>query len=639
MNLLTAEQLTKAYGERKIFDEADFSIQEGEKIGIIGVNGTGKSTLLKILAGQEECDDGQITMGNNLKIAYLPQTPVFEQGDTVLEAALKGNVSASADDRWTREAEARAMLNELDLTDFDQPVEQLSGGQRKRAALVRVLMSEGDILILDEPTNHLDQVKTQWLENYLLKFRGAIVLVTHDRYFLDRVVTRIVEIDHGKFYSYPGSYSRFVELKAERQNMEIATERKRQSILRTELQWLMRGARARSTKQKAHIQRIEQMQEIQAPDVAEQKVEMSSVASRLGRKTIEAEHISKSYDGKVLFDDFSYIFLKGDRIGIVGRNGCGKSTLLKVLTGNLQPDSGSVDFGSTVKIAYFSQENEALDERLKAIEYVREGAEYIRTKDGVITASAMLERFLFDGEKQWTQISRLSGGEKRRLYLLRLLMEAPNVLILDEPTNDLDIRTLTVLEDYLDEFEGIVITVSHDRYFLDRVVRRIFAFEGGGQVRQYEGGYSDYDAVRTREGQNPEDGALPDGKNGRTGTDGNGAGKSGGSAAGTNTGSGTAEAGDGEVSSKRPPREKKLKLSYKEEREAAVIDDEIAALEEKIQDLEAQIASNASNFVKLNELMAQKAQAEEALEQKMDRWVYLNDLMEQIARERAEKKG
>ena len=624
MNLLTAEQLTKAYGERKIFDEADFSIQEGEKIGIIGVNGTGKSTLLKILAGQEECDDGQITMGNNLKIAYLPQTPVFKQGDTVLEAALKGNVSASADDRWTREAEAKAMLNELDLTDFDQPVEQLSGGQRKRAALVRVLMSEGDILILDEPTNHLDHEMSQWLENYLLKFRGAIVLVTHDRYFLDRVVTRIVEIDHGKFYSYPGSYSRFVELKAERQNMEIATERKRQSILRTELQWLMRGARARSTKQKAHIQRIEQMQEIQAPDVAEQKVEMSSVASRLGRKTIEAEHISKSYDGKVLFDDFSYIFLKGDRIGIVGRNGCGKSTLLKVLTGNLPPDSGSVDFGSTVKIAYFSQENEALDERLKAIEYVREGAEYIRTKEGVVTASAMLERFLFDGEKQWTQISRLSGGEKRRLYLLRLLMEAPNVLILDEPTNDLDIRTLTVLEDYLDEFEGIVITVSHDRYFLDRVVRRIFAFEGGGQVRQYEGGYSDYDAVRTREGRNPEDSDSVDGKNSRTGAV---------------DGIDQAETGNSEAASKRPPREKKLKLSYKEEREAAVIDDEIAALEEKIQDLEEQISSNASNFVKLNELMAQKAQAEEALEQKMDRWVYLNDLMEQIARERAEKKG
>ena len=624
MNLLTAEQLTKAYGERKIFDEADFSIQEGEKIGIIGVNGTGKSTLLKILAGQEECDDGQITMGNNLKIAYLPRTPVFEQGDTVLEAALKGNVSASADDRWTREAEAKAMLNELDLTDFDQPVEQLSGGQKKRAALVRVLMSEGDILILDEPTNHLDHEMSQWLENYLLKFRGAIVLVTHDRYFLDRVVTRIVEIDKGKFYSYPGSYSRFVELKAERQNMEIATERKRQSILRTELQWLMRGARARSTKQKAHIQRIEQMQEIQAPDVAEQKVEMSSVASRLGRKTIEAEHISKSYDGKVLFDDFSYIFLKGDRIGIVGRNGCGKSTLLKVLTGNLPPDSGSVDFGSTVKIAYFSQENEALDERLKAIEYVREGAEYIRTKDGVITASAMLERFLFDGEKQWTQISRLSGGEKRRLYLLRLLMEAPNVLILDEPTNDLDIRTLTVLEDYLDEFEGIVITVSHDRYFLDRVVRRIFAFEGGGQVRQYEGGYSDYDAVRTREGRNPEDSDSVDGKNSRTGAV---------------DGIDQAETGNSEAASKRPPREKKLKLSYKEEREAAVIDDEIAALEEKIQDLEEQISSNASNFVKLNELMAQKAQAEEALEQKMDRWVYLNDLMEQIARERAEKKG
>ena len=605
MNLLTMEQISKSYGEKYLFREADFSINEGEKIGVIGVNGTGKSTLLRILAGKEEADSGKLTMGSKLKISYLPQTPVFEEGQTVLEAALFGN--ATEENRWAMEAEAKAMLNELDMPCFDVPVGQLSGGQRKRAALVNVLLARGDILILDEPTNHLDSAMSAWLEEYLLKFRGAVVLVTHDRYFLDRIVTRIVEIDRGKLYGYPGSYSEFVRLKAERQNMEIASERKRQSILRTELQWLMRGARARSTKQKAHIARIDKLQAVEAVK-EEQAVEMSSLSSRLGRKTIEVDGISKAYGDHVLFRDFSYIFLKNDRIGIIGRNGCGKSTLLRVITGRMAPDAGSVEFGSTVKVAYFAQENEELDERQKAIEYVREGAEYIRTKDGVVTASAMLERFLFDGEKQWTQISRLSGGEKRRLYLLRLLMEAPNVLVLDEPTNDLDIRTLTILEDYLDEFEGIVLTVSHDRYFLDRVVRRIFAFEEDGSLRQYEGGYSDYEIAskRIRDDRPKEQTAASEKK--------------------------AAIAPGGKDRGRQ--REKKLKLSYREAREAETIDEEIEALETRIGQLTKDMEKFSSDFVKLNEIMEKKAKAEEELEYKMERWVYLNELKEQIENEK-----
>ncbi|MCI5481185.1 MAG: ABC-F family ATP-binding cassette domain-containing protein [Lachnospiraceae bacterium] len=605
MNLLTMEQISKSYGEKYLFREVDFSINEGEKIGVIGVNGTGKSTLLRILAGKEEADSGKLTMGSKLKISYLPQTPVFEEGQTVLEAALFGN--ATEENRWAMEAEAKAMLNELDMPCFDVPVGQLSGGQRKRAALVNVLLARGDILILDEPTNHLDSAMSAWLEEYLLKFRGAVVLVTHDRYFLDRIVTRIVEIDRGKLYGYPGSYSEFVRLKAERQNMEIASERKRQSILRTELQWLMRGARARSTKQKAHIARIDKLQAVEAVK-EEQAVEMSSLSSRLGRKTIEVDGISKAYGDHVLFRDFSYIFLKNDRIGIIGRNGCGKSTLLRVITGRMAPDAGSVEFGSTVKVAYFAQENEELDERQKAIEYVREGAEYIRTKDGVVTASAMLERFLFDGEKQWTQISRLSGGEKRRLYLLRLLMEAPNVLVLDEPTNDLDIRTLTILEDYLDEFEGIVLTVSHDRYFLDRVVRRIFAFEEDGSLRQYEGGYSDYEIAskRIRDDRPKEQTAASEKK--------------------------AAIAPGGKDRGRQ--REKKLKLSYREAREAETIDEEIEALETRIGQLTKDMEKFSSDFVKLNEIMEKKAKAEEELEYKMERWVYLNELKEQIENEK-----
>lgn len=603
MNVLTIEHLTKAYSERVLLNDAAFSLQEGEKVGVIGINGMGKSTLLKILAGVEEPDEGKLIKGNHVKIGYLPQTPVFESGQTVLSAVLKGSMENPED--FVGESEAKAMLYSLGFTDFDQPVEELSGGQKKRVALVEVLLNPVDLLVLDEPTNHLDNQMSEWLEETLMKYRGTLVMVTHDRYFLDRVVTRIVEVDKGNICSYPGSYSKFVELKEQRLNMEQATERKRQSILRTELEWLARGARARSTKQKAHIQRIEEMRAVQAP-VSDGQVEISSTSSRMGRKTIEVTGLCKSYGSKVLFCDYEYTFLKGERIGIIGSNGCGKSTLLKVLTGRVLPDSGSVEVGQTVKIGYFSQENEYMDESLKAIEYVREGAEYIQTKDGKITASAMMERFLFDGTMQWTQIAKLSGGEKRRLYLLRILMDAPNVLILDEPTNDLDIQTLTILEDYLDAFDGIVITVSHDRYFLDRVVRRIFAFEEDGHIQQYEGGYSDY--LISWELRHPKEEDNSQGKKENSGS-----------------------SNDRTKKKKEKPRgERKLKFTFKEQREFETIDDDIAELEEKIADTEKAILSAATDFVKLSELTEKKDQLEHQLEEKMDRWVYLNDLAEQI---------
>ena len=591
MNLLTAEHIVKAYSERVLLDDVNFSIHQGEKVGVIGTNGMGKSTLLKIVAGAEEADQGEIIKGNKVHIRYLPQTPVFEKSMTVLEAVLQGNINDI--NQWSIESEAKTILRELALTDYEQKVEELSGGQKKRVALANAILAPVEILILDEPTNHLDDEMSQWLEEYLLRFRGAVLLVTHDRYFLDRVVTRIVEVDKGKLYSYPGSYSEFVRLKAERQNMEIASERKRQSILRTELEWLHRGARARSTKQKAHIERIEQMQEQKAPK-KEVQVQMTSIASRLGKKTIEVNGVGKAYNGKSLFDDFSYIFLKNDRIGIIGPNGCGKSTLVKIITGNLKPDSGTVEVGETIKIGYFSQENEYMDESLKAIEYVKEVGEYVHTVNGVISASQIMEQFLFDGTMQWTQISRLSGGEKRRLYLLRILMSQPNVLILDEPTNDLDIQTLTILEDYLDAFDGIVITVSHDRYFLDRIVRRIFAFENG-YIRQYEGNHSDYLLAR------PE----PMGKIGNV-----------------------------EAKPEKEKTEKvktqKLKFSYKEQKEFETIDEDIEKLEHAIADRERLIGLNVSDFVKLNQLTKEKEELERSLEEKLERWEYLTELNEKI---------
>ena len=596
MNLLTMEHITKSYTDRILLDDVGFSINENEKIGVIGINGMGKSTLLKVVAGIEECDSGNISMGNQVKICYLPQTPVFEEGTTVLKAAVEGNVDEL--NQWTIEADAKSMLNQLGFTDFNEKVEHMSGGQKKRIALVNALLTSADILVLDEPTNHLDNAMSEWLENYLIQFRGALLMVTHDRYFLDRVVNRIVEVDSGKLYNYPGNYSEFVRLKEERQNIALATERKRKSLLRTELEWLMRGARARSTKQKAHIDRIKAMQEIKDIE-AEKKVILDSVSSRMGNKTIELSDISKSYGNKNLINDYNYIFLKNDRIGIIGPNGCGKTTLLRIINGIVTPDTGTVEVGQTIKIGYFSQENEYMDHSMKAIEYVKEFGEYIQTSDGKITASTMLERFLFDGAMQYSKIEKLSGGEKRRLYLLGVLMSSPNVLILDEPTNDLDIQTLTILEDYLDRFDGIIIVVSHDRYFLDRTVRRIFSFEGNGKIRQFEGGYSDY-LIRKELEKEPEE--LPIKKE-KT-----------------------------ESSSKNTWKSgnKKLKFSYKEQREFETIDEDIAKLEEKIEALENQMEANATNSVKLKELIEEKEKVEAQLDEKMDRWIYLNDLNERI---------
>lgn len=598
MNLLTIENLTHAFTERKLFDQADFSINEGDKVGLIGINGTGKSTLLKIAAGLEIPDSGKVTKGNQVTIRFLSQNPEFNEDMTALEAVMHQNKTKL--NEWSLESEAKAMLNKLEIVDFDQKIRQLSGGQKKRVALANILLATTDILILDEPTNHLDNAMSEWLEEYLNQFRGALIMVTHDRYFLDRVSNRIVEIDKGQIYSYPGNYSEFVRLKEARQNMELATERKRQSILKTELEWLARGARARSTKQKAHIARIEEMQERKGPQ-EDLSVEMNSISSRLGRKTIEVTGLSKSYGEKVLFRDYSYIFLKGERIGIIGPNGCGKSTLLKIINGIAEADSGTIDIGQTVKIGYFSQESEAMDDSMKVIDYIREAGEYVQTTEGTITASQMLERFLFDGTMQWNLIGKLSGGEKRRLFLLRILMTAPNVLILDEPTNDLDIQTLTILEDYLDSFDGIVITVSHDRYFLDRVVRRIFAFEENGVIQQYEGGYSDYliaCELRNSSGDNQTTVQPKETKTVKI-------------------------------------KEKKLKFTYQEQKDFETIDEDIEKLEKQLKQLEEEMLEAASNYGKLGELMQQKEELLEKLDDKMQRWEYLNDLAERIEQERA----
>ena len=599
MNLLTMEHIIKSYTDRILLNDIGFSISENEKIGVIGINGMGKSTLLKVVAGIEPYDSGKISMRSQVKICYLPQTPVFESGTTVLKAAVEGNIDEM--NQWTVEADAKAMLNQLGFTEYDEKIEHMSGGQKKRIALVNALLTSADILVLDEPTNHLDNAMSEWLEEYLIQFRGAVLMVTHDRYFLDRVVNRIVEVDNGKLYSYPGNYSEFVRLKEERQSMALATERKRKSMLRTELEWLSRGARARSTKQKAHIDRIKAMQEIQ--DIQEEKrVSMSSVASRMGNKTIELSDISKSYGERILIKNYNYIFLKNDRIGIIGPNGCGKTTLLKIINGIIRSDTGTVEMGQTIRVGYFSQENEYMDDSEKVIDYVKEVGEYITTPEGKITASQMLENFLFDGAMQWSRIEKLSGGEKRRLYLLRVLMSSPNVLIMDEPTNDLDIQTLTILEDYLDRFDGIIIIVSHDRYFLDRTVNRIFSFEGEGEIRQFEGGYSDYLIRKELE-------AVPEEK----------------------VSAGKAEKADKDANKDAwKQHEKKIRFTYKEQKEFESIDDDIAELEGEIEKLDQEIAQNVTNSSRLNDLLKEKEQIEQALDEKMDRWVYLNDLNEQI---------
>lgn len=607
MNLLTAEHLTKVFTQRRLLDDTDFSINEGEKIGVIGINGTGKSTLLRLIAGLEEPDEGTITRGRNLTIRYLPQTPVFDEGATVLDAILKDNVNSI--NEWSVESEALSAINRLGLPAASEKVAHLSGGQRKRIALANAVLAPVDILILDEPTNHLDSEMADWLEDYLTDFRGAIVMVTHDRYFLDSIATRIVEVDKGKIYSYPGNYAEYLMLKAERQNIEIASERKRQSLLRTELAWLARGARARSTKQKAHIDRIRAMQAVQAP-VEDAKIQISSVSSRMGRTTIELENISKSYGDRCLIRDYTYIFLRDDRIGITGPNGCGKSTLLKIINGIIPPDSGTVTIGQTIRIGYFSQESEDMDCSLTAIEYIKEAGEYIKISDGRITASQLMERFLFDGTMQWSKIEKLSGGEKRRLYLLRVLMSEPNVLILDEPTNDLDIQTLEILEEYLDHFDGIVITVSHDRYFLDRIARRIFAFGDNGSIRQYEGGYSDYlNAKKETEHTSVSAASSPE------------------LSGGTDHAPSESAPSD---SRKTWGGTKKLKFSYKEQKEFETIDSDIAALEEALDALEARVAAAATDYGKLNALLLEKNELQSRLDEKLERWVYLNELNEKI---------
>ncbi len=611
MNLVTIEHLTKSYTERLLFDDTSFSINEGEKIGLIGVNGTGKSTLLKIVAGLEDADSGSVVRGRSLYIRYLSQIPEFAEGDTVLESVMRENAGethySSADEM---QATAKSMLNKLGITEHDALTSTLSGGQRKRVALASVLMSTADLLILDEPTNHLDSGMADWLEEYLKAFRGALLMITHDRYFLDSVVGRIVELDKGKLYSYQANYEGFLALKAERMEMAEASERKRQTILRNEIAWMQRGARARSTKQKAHIQRYEELRDQKGPEY-DRNVELESIASRLGRTTVEVKDLCKAYGDKVLIKDFTYIFLKNDRVGIIGPNGSGKSTLMKMLAGWVEPDSGTIQIGQTVKMGYFSQENEAMDESLKVIDYIKNVAEYVKTKDGSISASQMLERFLFPSGMQYTSIGRLSGGERRRLYLLRILMEAPNVILLDEPTNDLDIQTLTILEDYLDTFPGIVIAVSHDRYFLDRVVNRIFAFEGQGKVTQYEGGFTDYQIAWSA--RHPQE--TGEQKGVRAGdSDENGSGLP------INRNNWKQAAGG----------EKKRKLSFKEQREWETIEADIAALEQSIGDLEQEIGKSATNYTRLNELMEEKSAREAQLEEKMERWMYLNELVEQI---------
>lgn len=605
MNLLTLENVSKSFTERMLFNHISLGINEGDKIGVIGINGTGKSTLLKIIAGLEDPDEGKRTCGNKLRISYLTQTPVFEDTKSILANVCEGQTAKESYRNIT--GEARSMLLKFGITDPEGSASTLSGGQKKRAALVRTLLTEADLLVLDEPTNHLDSDMTEWLEDYLSKYKGAFIMITHDRYFLDRVTNKIVELDKGKLYSYQTNYSGFIALKAEREEMALATERKAKTLFKTELAWMQRGARARSTKQKAHIQRFEALRD-REKIVEDGSVEINALSSRMGKKTIELYDISKGYNGTTLFEPFSYIFLSTDRIGIVGHNGCGKSTLLNIITGKIQPDTGTVEMGTTMKIGYFSQENEALNPSLTVLQYVRDTAEYIETKEGTMSASAMCEQFLFDGSMQYTRIEKLSGGERRRLYLLKVLMESPNVLILDEPTNDLDIQTLTILENYLQDYPGIVITVSHDRYFLDKTATRIFSFENN-KIARYEGNYSDFKEAQKERGitsANSAPGKLPS----------------------SGTANISAEVSDSKAAWKQ--RESKLKFSYKEQKEYETIDADIAALEEKIAALEADIAGAATEYSRLSTLMAEKEQAEAALEEKMERWVYLNDLAEQI---------
>ena len=606
MILLSAEKVYKGYSERQLLDGCSLAIGEGEKIGLIGINGTGKSTLLKVMAGIDPPDSGIVTRAGGVRVAYLPQNPLFDGETTVLQQVMKGvaiDEERAKDAKVIQQADeyqCKSILNQLGLGDYDQKIAQLSGGQKRRVALACALAAEAEVLILDEPTNHIDSEMVDWLEGYLKRFQGALLMVTHDRYFLERVVNRIVELDHGKLYSSPAHYSQYLELKAQREEMALATERKRQSLYRKELAWIQRGARARSTKAQFRVDRFEQLKNSEyVPD--QSKLEVSALSSRLGRKIIEIDNISKAFDGKQLVRDFSYNLLRGDRIGIIGPNGYGKTTLVRMICGLLEPDSGTIVRGDTVKIGYFSQESfigEEFDPSVKAVDYIRSISQEMQTPEGTLSASQMMEKFLFPSELQYTEIGRLSGGERRRLYLLRVLMEAPNVLVLDEPTNDLDIETLAVLEDYLESFPGVVIAVSHDRYFLDKLMNHVFVLAGNGEVRHYIGGYADYRAEVAEEKRIKKQS--------------------------------TASVSNGEKRDGRNQREK-LKFSFKEQREYEQIDQVIAELEEKIEETEQQIRSNSSDYTALQQLTQEKEELEEQLAQKMERWVYLNDLAERIA--------
>lgn len=589
MVLITCENLKKSYTEKPLIDGLSITINDTDKIGLVGVNGTGKSTLLKIIAGVVEHEAGNIIRSRELKTAYLPQDPEYDGNLTVMEQAMEYLRQSGSD---AEEHRCRAMLNKLGFDSYEQKMSELSGGQRKRVAMAAVLTQESNLLILDEPTNHMDSDIIEWLENFLKSYRGALFMITHDRYFLDRVTNRIVEIEGGKLYSYDGNYDYYLEAKAAREDMMYAAERKRLAIYKKELAWIRRGARARTTKAKGRIQRFEELEAAKLV-VDDSALEINTVTSRLGRKIIELDSVSKAYGNRQLIKDFSYMILRNDRIGIIGPNGCGKSTLLKMIIGEIESDAGTIEKGDTVKIGYFSQENEALDEDKRIIKFVEEIASSIKVKDGTLSASQMLERFLFPAYMHSIKVGALSGGEKRRLYLLSILMQAPNVLIFDEPTNDLDIDTLTVLEDYLDDFPGAVIIVSHDRYFLDRLAVRTFAFEEDGYIGHYIGGYTDwYEQHREKEKQK--------------------------------------EAVVKKETAERRPKQKKLKFSYKEAKEYETIEETIAGLEEKLAALEEEMNSCGADFGRLSELSKEKEQLDEQLLEKMDRWEYLEELAARI---------
>lgn len=589
MNIINIEHITKKFGNKILFDDASFGVQEGDKIGIVGINGTGKSTFLKMVAGEEEPDEGQIVRQNGKKTAYLLQNPRFQESEDIRSSVFEGN----PDTDW----KIQSNLTKLGILDCSVKMNTLSGGQRRKVALAKVLAEDVDILLLDEPTNHLDEEMIIWLEEYLINYRGVVLIVSHDRYFLDRVTNRILEVDHGKLYGYEAGYSGFLELKAQREEMELASERKRKSVLRMELEWAKRGCRARSTKQRARLERLETLKNGILPET-EKSLELAKISTRMGKKTIELHHIAKRYGEKELVSDFEYIVLRGQRLGIIGPNGCGKSTLLKMMAGMVAPDQGEVEIGETIKIGYFAQEVPDMNQTSRVIDYIRDFGEYVQTEEGKISASSMLERFLFTPEMQYAPVEKLSGGEKRRLYLLSVLMQGANVLLLDEPSNDLDIATVTILEDYLNSFEGIVVTVSHDRYFLDNVVDRILELDGKGNIRQYEGGYTDYlNARQQRKRKETEE---------------------------------TQKTRKNEGSSWKKDHQTRLKFTYKEQKEFEAIDGEIGELEEQIEKLDQAVLKNATNSMKLTELISEKEEVEKKLEEKMERWVYLNELAEKI---------